>query len=116
MLRLTLDRPAAIAGVDEAELLDPGYSPDGDWPGAPALGLGFALRLVRNLAEAVGGALVVGRRRGFALDLPALGAGRARRPTASARPEVAAIAVEHAPCHLPRGACSSTVEPAAHNG
>ncbi len=71
MLRLTVDRPEAIAGVDEAALLDPGYSPDGDWPGAPALGLGFALRLVRNLAEAVGGALIVSEA-GFALDLPAL--------------------------------------------
>jgi signal transduction histidine kinase len=69
MLRLAIDRPASIGGVDEAELLDPGYSPDGDWPGAPALGLGFALRLVRNLAEAVGGALVVDAAR-FALYLP----------------------------------------------
>ena len=69
MLRLAIDRPAAISGVSEAELLDPGYSPDGDWPGAPALGLGFALRLIRNLAEAVGGALVVDDAR-FALFLP----------------------------------------------
>src|SRR3546814_17015115 len=56
MLCLSIDRPSAIEGPDEAALLDPGYSPDGDWPGAPALGLGFALRLVRNLAAAVGGA------------------------------------------------------------
>jgi hypothetical protein len=69
-LRLSLDRPQAIAGLDEAALLDPGYSPDGDWPGAPALGLGFALRLVRNLAEAVGGGLEMGPDR-FALTLPA---------------------------------------------
>jgi hypothetical protein len=69
MLCLAIDRPRAIAGLDEAALLDPGYSPDGDWPGAPALGLGFALRLVRNLAEAVGGALVVGADR-FFLYLP----------------------------------------------
>jgi signal transduction histidine kinase len=74
MLGLALDRPAAIAGVGEADLLDPGYSPDGDWPGAPALGLGFALRLVRNLAEAVGGALVVDAAR-FSLFLPAAAAG-----------------------------------------
>jgi hypothetical protein len=80
MLCLTIDRPAAIAGVGEAELLDPGYSPDGDWPGAPALGLGFALRLVRNLAEAVGGALAVDGRR-FALYLPL------RAPGADARPD-----------------------------
>jgi signal transduction histidine kinase len=73
MLCLAIDRPRAIAGLDEAALLDPGYSPEGDWPGAPALGLGFALRLVRNLAEAVGGALVIGEKR-FALYLPPLGA------------------------------------------
>jgi signal transduction histidine kinase len=73
MLCLAIDRPRAIAGLDEAALLDPGYSPEGDWPGAPALGLGFALRLVRNLAEAVGGALVIGDKR-FALYLPPLGA------------------------------------------
>jgi hypothetical protein len=72
MLCLSIDRPQAIAGLDEAALLDPGYSPDGDWPGAPALGLGFALRLVRNLAEAVGGALVIGDTR-FSLFLPPLG-------------------------------------------
>ena len=71
MLCLSIDRPKAIEGLDEAALLDPGYSPDGDWPGAPALGLGFALRLVRNLAEAVGGALQVGRLR-FSLFLPPL--------------------------------------------
>lgn len=71
MLCLALDRPKAIAGLDEAALLDPGYSPDGDWPGAPALGLGFALRLVRNLAEAAGGALIVGDRH-FFLYLPPL--------------------------------------------
>ncbi|HEY0085965.1 MAG TPA: sensor histidine kinase, partial [Allosphingosinicella sp.] len=69
MLCLAIDRPAAIAGLDETALLDPGYSPEGDWPGAPALGLGFALRLVRNLAEAVGGALVVGEEK-FSLYLP----------------------------------------------
>jgi signal transduction histidine kinase len=71
MLCLSIDRPRAIAGLDERGLLDPGYSPEGDWPGAPALGLGFALRLVRNLADAVGGALIVGDRR-FSLYLPPL--------------------------------------------
>jgi hypothetical protein len=71
MLCLSIDRPRAIEGLDESALLDPGYSPDGDWPGAPALGLGFALRLVRNLAEAVGGALEIGAER-FFLYLPPL--------------------------------------------
>ena len=73
MLCLSIDRPDAIDGLDEAALRDPGYSPEGDWPGAPALGLGFALRLVRNLAEAVGGALVIGNDL-FSLYLPPLGA------------------------------------------
>jgi signal transduction histidine kinase len=73
MLCLSIDRPRAIEGLDERALLDPGYSPDGDWPGAPVLGLGFSLRLVRNLAEAVGGALVIGERR-FSLYLPPLDA------------------------------------------
>jgi signal transduction histidine kinase len=71
MLHLSVDRPQAIDGFDEAALLDPGYSPEGDWPDAPALGLGFALRLVRNLAEAVGGALLIGAER-ISLYLPAL--------------------------------------------
>jgi len=82
MLRLALDRPRAVAGVAESDLLDPGYSPDGDWPGAPALGLGFALRLIRNLAEAVGGALVVDDRH-FALFLPIPAAGEEARPDES---------------------------------
>ena len=69
MLCLSIDRPRAIEGIEERALLDPGYSPDGDWPGAPVLGLGFSLRLVRNLAGAVGGALVVGETR-LSLYLP----------------------------------------------
>jgi signal transduction histidine kinase len=76
MLCLAIDRPQAIAGIVEAELLDPAYSPEGDWPGAPALGLGFALRLVRNLAQAVGGALDIGERRFFLYLPPALPAER----------------------------------------
>ena len=71
MLRLAVDRPEAIDGLEDEALLDPGYSPEGDWPGAPALGLGFALRLVRNLAEAAGGALVIGEDR-ISLWLPAV--------------------------------------------
>lgn len=71
MICLRLDRPAAVAGRSEAELLDPGYSPDGDWPDAPALGLGFALRLVRNMADAVGGALLIAED-SFALFFPAV--------------------------------------------
>ena len=69
VLCLAIDRPRAIEGLDEMALLHPGYSPDGDWPGAPSLGLGFALRLVRKLAEAAGGALEIGDER-FMLYLP----------------------------------------------
>lgn len=69
MLCLAIDRPHAIHGLDEMALLHPGYSPDGDWPGAPSLGLGFALRLVRKLAEASGGGLEIGEER-FRLYLP----------------------------------------------
>ncbi len=56
-LQLAVARPGILAGRDERTLLDPGYNPDGDWPDAPVLGLGFALRLVRNIAIACGGAL-----------------------------------------------------------
>jgi signal transduction histidine kinase len=70
VLRLAIGRPRAIAGLGVRDLLDPGYSPDGDWPGAPALGLGFALRLVRNLADAVGGTLAIAPD-GFVLTIPA---------------------------------------------
>lgn len=69
MLCLAIDRPHAIHGLDELALLHPGYSPDGDWPAAPSLGLGFALRLVRKLAEAAGGALDIVDDR-FMLYLP----------------------------------------------
>ena len=67
---VTFERPALLRGQSEAELLDPGYSPDGDWPDAPALGLGFALRLVRNIAHEVDGELDI-EPENFVLRLPA---------------------------------------------
>lgn len=77
MLCLSISRPRAIAGRREDELLDPGFTPEGDWPEAPALGLGFALRLVRNLAETVGGSLVIAAD-SFVLQLPAAGSAMRR--------------------------------------
>ncbi|WP_298016505.1 histidine kinase dimerization/phospho-acceptor domain-containing protein [uncultured Parasphingopyxis sp.] len=63
-------RPALLAGRSEDELLDPGYSPEGDWPDAPALGLGFALRLVGNIAQEADGRLDIEKDE-FVLHLPA---------------------------------------------
>ena len=117
---LPVDRPARrrSPGSTRAALLDPGYSPDGDWPGAPALGLGFALRLVRNLAEAVGGALIDRRRPLPALSARAEAGREPRRPRARRLGLSAFGHCRATPAHgIARGgACSSTVEPAAHNG
>lgn len=71
MLALSLGRPRSVRGLDEAQLLDPGYMPPGYWPAAPSLGLGFTLRLVRSLAESAGGSLAIESDR-FVLRLPAL--------------------------------------------
>ncbi|WP_256325658.1 sensor histidine kinase [Sphingomonas sp. YR710] len=68
-LLMTVVRPRALAGRDEKMLLDPGYNPGGNWPDAPVLGLGFALRLIRNLALACGGMLEIDSTR-FYLSLP----------------------------------------------
>ena len=52
---VSVTRPIAVATQDEATLLDPGYGPDGEWPDAPLLGLGFTLRLIERLATRAGG-------------------------------------------------------------
>jgi len=75
-LRFILAQPLALAGRDETALLDPGFAIEGDWPDAPALGLGFSLRLVRHLARASGGTLEVGGG-AFILSLPLSRAGTA---------------------------------------
>src|SRR3546814_8022897 len=65
-----IDRPAALQRMDEAEIFDPGYGLDGEWPDAPLLGIGFSLRLVRNLARGGGGDFYIEDDR-FTLVLPA---------------------------------------------
>lgn len=56
---LAVDRPSTLAGMDEAQLLDPGYDASGDWVDGPLLGLGFSLRLIRGLAGTCGGCLTI---------------------------------------------------------
>ncbi|HEY0270932.1 MAG TPA: HAMP domain-containing sensor histidine kinase, partial [Sphingomonas sp.] len=68
-LALAVTRPARLRGVSDTELLDPGYGPEGEWPDAPLLGLGFSLHLVRRLASAAGCALVIDDAH-FTLRLP----------------------------------------------
>jgi hypothetical protein len=75
-LRFILAQPLALAGREETALLDPDFAIEGDWPDAPALGLGFSLRLVRHLARASGGTLEVGGG-AFILSLPLSRAGAA---------------------------------------
>lgn len=58
-VRFMVKRPAALQGYDEQALLDPGFNLQGEWPNSPVLGLGFTLRLVRNLASAVNGQLEI---------------------------------------------------------
>lgn len=68
----SVSRSMVIDGRDERTLLDPGYGPDGDWPEAPLLGLGFTLRLVARLAAQAGGSFATRADR-FELTLPAQG-------------------------------------------
>ncbi len=60
MLQLRIVRPATIRFATAADLLDPGFSPEGEAPGAAVLSLGFSLRLVDSLARAAGGRLDIG--------------------------------------------------------
>jgi signal transduction histidine kinase len=57
LLHVSIDRPAAFVGRDDAALLHLDDQAD-DADGAPLLGVGFALRLVRNLVAEVGGQLL----------------------------------------------------------
>ncbi|MBN8845204.1 MAG: HAMP domain-containing histidine kinase [Sphingomonadales bacterium] len=69
MLQLRVVRPLAIRFATAADLLDPGYSPEGEAPGAAILSLGFSLRLVDSLARGAGGRLDIGHN-ALTLHLP----------------------------------------------
>jgi len=69
MLQLRIVRPATIRFATAAELLDPGFSPEGEAPGAAVLSLGFSLRLVDSLARGSGGRLDIGHN-ALTLHLP----------------------------------------------
>ena len=68
---LVIDRPSSLSGMEESQLMDPGYMPDGNWADGPLLGLGFSLRLIRSLAAGCGGALEIEPGR-FLLAMPAI--------------------------------------------
>lgn len=69
MICAGIELPHSLREVEQARLFDPAYIPAGEWPAAPALGLGFALRLVQNLAQAAGGSFTLDGDR-FLLALP----------------------------------------------
>ncbi|KQZ71718.1 histidine kinase [Sphingopyxis sp. Root214] len=69
MLQLRIVRPATIRFATAADLLDPGFSPEGEAPGAAVLSLGFSLRLVDSLARSSGGRLDIGHN-ALTLHLP----------------------------------------------
>jgi hypothetical protein len=69
MLQLRIVRPATIRFATASDLLDPGFSPEGEAPGAAVLSLGFSLRLVDSLARAAGGRLDIGHN-ALTLHLP----------------------------------------------
>ncbi len=64
---IRFDRPRALRVANDAALLS--LDGDGDTPGAPLLGTGFALRLARNLAAELGGGLSIAAD-GLTLRLP----------------------------------------------
>lgn len=68
-----VDRPSTLAGMEDTQLLDPGYDGTGDWVDGPLLGLGFSLRLIRGLAATSGGGLAIEPGR-LLLTIPAVAA------------------------------------------
>ncbi len=119
---VAISRPACIADHDEHRLLDAAQGDDDGAPAASPLGLSFTLRLVRSVAESCGGKLAF-TPECFRLRLPTVASGHGiGRGGDGAWPEPAQ---RSAACNGkagsaiapgPGGACSSTVELAAHNG
>lgn len=70
---LAIDRPSSLLGMEEMQLLDPGYSGERDWADGPLLGMGFSLRLIRGLASTCGGSLTIEPGR-LLLAMPAVSA------------------------------------------
>mgnify|MGYP003638568257 FL=1 len=75
--QFTLSRPSRIKDIAENILLDPSQGIDDDGREASLLGLGFSLRLVRNLAQSAGGSLTINEDN-IALTLPAAAASKIR--------------------------------------
>ena len=73
--QFTLSRPSRIKDIAENILLDPSQGIEGDDSESSLLGLGFSLRLVRNLAQAAGGSLTISQN-SIALTLPAATTGK----------------------------------------
>jgi len=67
---IDITRPRALAAVPEATLLTLDAEREVEMPGAPLLGTGFAIRLARNLATELRGALMIAADR-LTLRLPA---------------------------------------------
>lgn len=76
-IAISLTRPACLAGWSNDELRNPAIdveTPDSGDRAMPMVGLGFALRLVAQLAGRLGGSFIVEPHR-FVVNLPALQAG-----------------------------------------
>lgn len=56
---IDITRPLALATIPDTALLTLDAEREVEMPGAPLLGTGFAIRLARNLASELGGALII---------------------------------------------------------
>jgi len=68
-VNLVMNRPAALRGVGEQELMDHGYLIDQKLREPPLLGLAFTLKLVSGIAKHLGGGLAI-TGTSFTLSLP----------------------------------------------